>query len=749
MRRYLLMALPFVVSLAAATGARAVVVNVNSNDYGVALVPTAREGTSTTANYLANAGVSIVTSTGPCADPAAGTEPDILSAGSWPLNAPAQPICWHGGGVMHANETFTLQWEGQAPNTYWSTTKNDVQTFLSDVASAKGALDNPYADTAQYWDGTSASDRAANKSVFGGGCDDNGTAKCKFGSITGSGPGNPLPSANSCPVGGDSIYGGSSGGTNVTIPNNLCLTDSDIQHEVTSLVANDGLISHTQPGYTPLVVVMTPPGVEVCLDSAGVLCSVNGRLAPPPPTLTLSSGGAVPAGTYQVMLTYVTASGETITGAPQSVTTTSADGTFTISSPPPHGGVTGWYAYVTQKGGTTFTRQQAAGSPSQIGQDLTLASSPTSTGAAPPAGAASFCSYHGQVAAGGKTVSYVVQPFTAFTACDEPDLATLTLPFTPLQVENNAAARLVSPLSQAEMAAIVNPTFSGWFGLDGLEINDQNSCRPLGQGLDAFTIGTSGQSSYYLQRESNNTSVVDSDPYTYGGCLPGDVLTPAFVSPSAINLGDTIDLDGSNTATSLGIPNANYSWDFGDGSTGNGPSVAHTYGQAGTYAVKLTVTDRGGYTATLSQPVQVLTDSGLPVPPPSPVPTSRGGGGGGSSRSGGLNIKLQLLPQALRGLLARGVAVRVTSSEPADGFATISISRKAAQRAHIKARHAVVVVGTGTVAGLKDGTITLHLRMSRAMARKLAHLKHVTLSVRLALVDKAGNRAAVNVAGNY
>ena len=38
------------------------------------------------------------------------------------------------------------------------------------------------------------------------------------------------------------------------------------------------------------------------------------------------------------------------------------------------------------------------------------------------------------------------------------------------------------------MAAIVNPQVTtGWFGLDGLEIDDQNACQPLGHALDTFT----------------------------------------------------------------------------------------------------------------------------------------------------------------------------------------------------------------------------------------------------------------------
>jgi chitodextrinase len=32
-----------------------------------------------------------------------------------------------------------------------------------------------------------------------------------------------------------------------------------------------------------------------------------------------------------------------------------------------------------------------------------------------------------------------------------------------------------------------------------------------------------------------------------------------------------------------------YTWDFGDGSTGSGATVSHTYGAIGTYTVTLTV----------------------------------------------------------------------------------------------------------------------------------------------------------------
>ena len=245
--------------------------------FGLALLPSSRVSPNTTAGYLASAGVPYVSSSGSCSDPAAGLEPDLLPAGSWPLNEPLSPLCWHGGGVMHANETIALEWDGQAPNTYWSATKKYVETFLSNVAAASGSGSNPFADTTQYWDGPISKDRAGNTSVFGGGCVDNGATTCTF--STSSGQGTALPAGSDCPVSGTNPYTESpgQGGAFSSAPNNICLTDADIRQEVVRLVDNEALISHTAAGYDLMVDVLTPPGVEVCLDAAGKVCSANGN----------------------------------------------------------------------------------------------------------------------------------------------------------------------------------------------------------------------------------------------------------------------------------------------------------------------------------------------------------------------------------------------------------------------------------------------------------------------------------------
>lgn len=48
---------------------------------------------------------------------------------------------------------------------------------------------------------------------------------------------------------------------------------------------------------------------------------------------------------------------------------------------------------------------------------------------------------------------------------------------------------------------------------------------------------------------------------------------------------------GVATFTSTAINGESFAWDFGDGTTGTGPSTSHTYTQSGIYTVTLTVTD--------------------------------------------------------------------------------------------------------------------------------------------------------------
>jgi hypothetical protein len=713
---------------------------------GVALVPGTCSDLTVggTCTGLAAKGIPTVASSGACADPA--LTPDLI--------LPGTGICSHGGNVLASNETFALTWD--AHRAYWAGTRGYVEQFLRDVADGSGSLGSPYAVATEY---AGPNGKAQNSSKYGGGCIDYGVAggsACEFGAPAQAGHDYP---ANGCTVTGDSFLNVDS-----VSPNGACLTDAQLQSELATMIDQTGILGRTQPGHKPVVTLLMPAGVETCMDAAAKLCSVNGNLTPPPSAITASGVGGLPPGSYQVRTTYLTASGEDLPGAAQTVSAT-AGSSITIDSPAPAPGAIGWYAYVMAPGQTTFQRVKS--SVTAIGVPISVAAPPT-TGVGPPR-TPFFCSYHSQVSVGGTEVAYVVQPWSAFTACDEPDAPPVPPSPTPQQLAVAVGLRLVSPLSQAHIATIVNPGLNGWFALDGAEINDNHGCVPLANGLDSVTVGSSSQNPYLLQREFNNAGVIESDPNTYFGCAPGVLLSPAFVVPSSVNQGDVVQFDGSTTASTLIVPNKGYAWDFGDGTTAAGPSVVHSYATTGTYAVKLTVTDRGGNVRGLTQTIDVLGPNGEP-----PVTATGPGAGTGAGAGPGsgtatptgtgnptagpplshprprLQVRLQLMPQALKGVLRSGVTVVVVSNQPADGLASISIPRSAAKRAHLKAgRGPSVVIGQGTVSGIANGKTTLHLRLARSVASKLKALRHVVLTIRMTVIATGGQHSAIDVAGHY
>jgi PKD repeat protein len=84
----------------------------------------------------------------------------------------------------------------------------------------------------------------------------------------------------------------------------------------------------------------------------------------------------------------------------------------------------------------------------------------------------------------------------------------------------------------------------------------------------------------------------------------GGPLAAAFnFAPGAPTLGQAVSFDGS---TSTGNP-TQYSWDFGDGNTGTGQTVSHTFTATGSYSVKLTVANATASPASVVRTVVVTT----------------------------------------------------------------------------------------------------------------------------------------------
>jgi len=101
-----------------------------------------------------------------------------------------------------------------------------------------------------------------------------------------------------------------------------------------------------------------------------------------------------------------------------------------------------------------------------------------------------------------------------------------------------------------------------------------------------------------------------------GGCWLFQIppIAGFEASPRLIQVGGTINFTAAGKwSTDEDGEIVSYEWTFGDGTSGTGHSVSHTYTGAGTYTVTLLVTDDDGLTASTQQDVYV--EEGEPAGP--------------------------------------------------------------------------------------------------------------------------------------
>ncbi|MBE7163090.1 MAG: PKD domain-containing protein, partial [Williamsia herbipolensis] len=152
---------------------------------------------------------------------------------------------------------------------------------------------------------------------------------------------------------------------------------------------------------------------------------------------------------------------------------------------------------------------------------------------------------------------------------------------------------------QANVWADGSPEPAGW------QASVTDSTGPQGAG----SVGVQT----YLSGSATSPVTVSFDDFAAQrvGATP-----PVNSAPTASFTSTTADLvasfDGTGSTDSDGTV-AGWSWAFGDGTSGTGSKVSHTFGAAGTYTVTLTVTDDKGATGTVSHPVTVTAPAGAPL----------------------------------------------------------------------------------------------------------------------------------------
>src|SRR5881397_2763302 len=122
-------------------------------------------------------------------------------------------------------------------------------------------------------------------------------------------------------------------------------------------------------------------------------------------------------------------------------------------------------------------------------------------------------------------------------------------------------------------------------------------------------------------KESSSPQQTATAQMTVAVTSPPPPISASFaLSPSSPSAGQSVSFAAS---ASGGTPPYNYTWSYGDGSTGTGLQVTHTYDRDGTYQVALTVADSIGSTGTWVAPVVVGTaplQDGFTYNPTSPQP---------------------------------------------------------------------------------------------------------------------------------
>ena len=179
-------------------------------------------------------------------------------------------------------------------------------------------------------------------------------------------------------------------------------------------------------------------------------------------------------------------------------------------------------------------------------------------------------------------------------------------PFLTLLVPDTSILTLV-PLSAAVEASDLDGAVVSYF----VDFGDGNTTAlfPEANGYQYFSSGNF----------SFSVTVTDNLGATNTSTVALQVSNRPPVAESAFDLwytepGKTVKFNASHSADPEGFPLA-IRWEFGDGTNGTGVVVNHSYAEAGTYTVTLTVTDAAGgsNSAEISIRVERPASDGTPL----------------------------------------------------------------------------------------------------------------------------------------
>ncbi len=401
-----------------------------------------------------------------------------------------------------------------------------------------------------------------------------------------------------------------------------------------------------------------------------------------------------------------------------------------------------------------------------------------------PLGTEPLCSYHSLTTVNAATVLYAVIPAVAITACQNN--STLEEPNKTL------GDVIVTSVADEQVATVTDPQLQSWYGPSGEEVPDK--CRydflplqPLGSPAaspDEFNQVIFGRN-YYLNDEFDQAALYN--PYPGNACINTVTVAPQFTAPTTVSTHEPVTFNSTESYVDLGI--AKYYWEFGSGETaevncgertptndfkptectassgtGNPNSVAsvvHTYAHGGTYGVKLTVTDDGGHSESVTHPITVVPTQqeeeeakaqakreaeenakrAAEVKAKSAAEeTAKSAAEAKASALPAPVATVAVLSRSLKRVLASGLIVRYSVNEQVAGHFEVLLAASVARRIGLHGPPATglakgtapqIVIAKAILVTTRGGRNTVDIRFGKETAKRLRRLGKVSLIVRL------------------
>jgi PKD repeat protein len=188
------------------------------------------------------------------------------------------------------------------------------------------------------------------------------------------------------------------------------------------------------------------------------------------------------------------------------------------------------------------------------------------------------------------------------------------LPATAVALSPGSLAfgsQVVGSTSQLQTVTLIN-TGTADLAISSLAVSGDfaqtNTCGSTVAAGASCTISVTFTATAAGPRTGTMTIVDNAAGSPHVVALSGTGNAPPVASLTFAALGLTCSFDGSGSSDPDGTITS-YAWNFGDGTTGSGPTVSHTYATAGTYPITLTVTDNGGATGIQSKSLTVIQPS--------------------------------------------------------------------------------------------------------------------------------------------